>query len=68
MTSGLVPAKWSGIMPGLHRKAYHSAFLAPEANEHFIGGACASGLLMAIRSVKRHDISFRKKNFVFTVC
>jgi hypothetical protein len=26
MTSGLLPAKWNGIMPGLQEKAYHSAF------------------------------------------
>jgi hypothetical protein len=67
MTSGLLPAKWNGIMPSLHWKAYHSAFLAPEANEHFIGGACASGLLTAARSVKRHDISFRKKLCVYNL-
>jgi hypothetical protein len=26
MTSGLLPEKWNGIMPGLREKAYHSAF------------------------------------------
>jgi hypothetical protein len=67
MKSGLLPAKWIGIMPSLHRKAYHSAFLAPEVGDHFIGGACASCLLMPVRSVKQNDIIFRKKLCIYSL-
>jgi hypothetical protein len=67
MTSGLLPEKWIGIMPSLHPKAYHSAFLAPEGNEHFISGACASGLLMQARTVKRNYVKSSKKLCIYNL-
>jgi hypothetical protein len=41
MTSGLLPAKWNGIMPGLRKKAYHSAFSAPGEPALSVCGACS---------------------------
>jgi hypothetical protein len=62
-----LPAKWIGIMPGLHAKAYHSAFSAPEVKRHFICGACAFCLLTLARPVKQIDIDFRKKLRIYSL-
>ena len=67
MTSGLLPAKWIGIMPDLQEKAYHKAVVAPEVDEHFVDCACAPLLQMPIQSVKMNAIIYRKELCIYSL-